>query len=315
VGFPFEDFLGGSPGRCDDHFAAPSEQVAEDVLLDAAVNDHHAKAQPRFAPVAVVQVRVGGRSGLGDGHFGSGECGIVLVEVAVRAPASGLVVDDLAHQVATGKRRQLRSPRHQRLVVELAGRDDAHLPAMCAQVSGELAGVNARDADDTVVGEVATEVPIAAPVRGVLVVFADDESLDPRSPGFHILGIDAVVADLGVCHRDYLSAVRGVRQHFLIADHTGVKTYLARRFALGPEPVPVKNRAVRESEQRGPHLPDHRSPRLRLENALAYYATSEGLMQRQRRTAGNGEWGMGNDNGTARDTVVVRRSLFPIPRR
>jgi hypothetical protein len=95
-------------------------------------------------------------------------------------------------------------------------------------------------------------------LEGVIVVRAYHESLHPRPPRLHVLGVNPVVADLGVGHRHDLTTVGGVGEHLLIPDHPGVETDLTERLALRPEVVSVKDCAVRQRKNGGPPVLRHR---------------------------------------------------------
>jgi hypothetical protein len=72
---------------------------------------------------------------------------------------------------------------------EFGGDAGAHR-AERAEVFGERAGVDAFDAEDSVIGEVsASEWLAGAPVRRDLAEFADDEGADVGFAGFSVLGL------------------------------------------------------------------------------------------------------------------------------
>ena len=80
--------------------------------------------------------------------------------------------------------------------------------------------------------EVVAQRPLRAPVARHRRLVADDEAGDLRRARLDVVRRDAVVADLGAGHRDDLSGVGRIGQHFLIAGHAGVEHDLAARFAL-----------------------------------------------------------------------------------
>ena len=58
---------------------------------------------------------------------------------------------------------------------------------------------------------------------------------------FDILGVDAVVADFRIGHRDDLAAIAGIGEDLLVAGHRGVEADFAVDFALGAEGNAGKN--------------------------------------------------------------------------
>ena len=65
--------------------------------------------------------------------------------------------------------------------------------------------------------------------------FADDEPGQVRLAALDVLGVDAVVADLRVGHRDDLAAVARIGQDLLVAGHARVEADLAVDLAVGAE--------------------------------------------------------------------------------
>ena len=70
--------------------------------------------------------------------------------------------------------------------------------------------------------------------------FADDEPCRCGRRDFNILGIDAVVADVRIGHRDDLTRVGRVGEDFLIAGHRGVEDTSPSTSPSAPNAVPVK---------------------------------------------------------------------------
>ena len=100
-----------------------------------------------------------------------------------------------------------------------AGGNAAAHGAVLAKVQREGAGVDAFDAGHALTHEEVGQAFRGAPVGRLLAAFLDDEGGHVDFFGFHVLGVDAVVADERI-GKDYnLSAERRVRQGFLIAAH------------------------------------------------------------------------------------------------
>ncbi len=124
------------------------------------------------------------------------------------------------------------------------GGEAGALGAVGAQQAGELAGVDAFDAGDAVAGEPVAEGFLGAPVGMEPGEFADGEAAHLGAGGFVVFFADAVVADERVGHRDDLSPVGRIRQHFLVAGHGGVEAGFARHRSRGAEGASLENRTV-----------------------------------------------------------------------
>ena len=67
------------------------------------------------------------------------------------------------------------------------------------------------------------------PVAPVLAKFTDDKAVDERFPRLHEDIGNTIVADHRIGQRKKLTAVRGICQTFLIADHARIEDDLAHR--------------------------------------------------------------------------------------
>ena len=72
-----------------------------------------------------------------------------------------------------------------------------------------------------------------------------------RPAALDVLGVDAVVADQRVGHRDDLAAVGGIGEDLLVAGHGGVEADLAVDLSLGAEGLAGVDRAVFQGELGG----------------------------------------------------------------
>ena len=79
-------------------------------------------------------------------------------------------------------------------------------------------------------------------------MLADDEAGQVRPPALDVLGIDAVVADLRVGHRDDLAAVAGIGEDLLVAGHRRVEADFAVDFAIGADRSAGEDGAVFEGK-------------------------------------------------------------------
>ena len=84
--------------------------------------------------------------------------------------------------------------------------------------------------------QVGVEVAVRAEVARHAGEFADDEAVDLQAARLPVLGVDAVVADERVGHRDDLAGVGRVGEDFLIAGHGGVEHDFAARSPGAPKP-------------------------------------------------------------------------------
>ncbi len=78
--------------------------------------------------------------------------------------------------------------------------------------------------------------------------FADDEAPQSELVALDVLGVDPVVANLRIGHRDDLTAIRWVGQDLLIARHAGVEDDFAEELARSSESGSGKDGAVGESK-------------------------------------------------------------------
>src|SRR5204863_5220770 len=76
----------------------------------------------------------------------------------------------------------------------------------------------------------------------------DDETPQENFAALGIGRVDAVVADLGIRHRDDLSAVRRIGQDFLVTGHARIEYDFAVDLAVGPESQTGENFAIFEGQ-------------------------------------------------------------------
>ncbi len=148
---------------------------------------------------------------------------------------------DRAHE--SGRRRGLG---RQTCVVEVHGREHAFHRAESAQLAHQGPGVDARDAHDSMPGEIVFERAFRAEIARHPAEISHDEAGQMGMLAFEIGGVDAIVADLGIGHRHDLAPIARIGQDFLIAGHRGVETHFAIDFAGGAEARARHDRAVFE---------------------------------------------------------------------
>ena len=162
---------------------------------------------------------------------------------------------DRLHPVGPGHRRGLPRPGHHRGgVSDDGGVGREHRPhrAGRAQAADEGAGVDAGQAGDAVFLQVLVERAVGAVVRVGRRQLLDDEAGDVGAGALAVVGVDAVVADQGVGHRDDLALVRRVGERLLVAVHRGVEDRLGlARHAGRAERAAGEDRAVLQREGGG----------------------------------------------------------------
>ena len=133
-----------------------------------------------------------------------------------------------------------------------------------AQPADEGPRVDAREADDAVPLQISVERFLRAEVARPLGEFLDDEAGQVGLAAFDVLGVDAVVADLGVGHRHDLPAIARIGEDFLIAGHRRVEADFAIDLAGGAERGAGEDRAVFQGKLCGlwscRHLATHHLP-------------------------------------------------------
>ena len=128
--------------------------------------------------------------------------------------------------------------------VELEVRNDAAHHAVGAQVAHECAGVDLGEHGNLVALEVFLGDFLGTPVRADARELADNQALDVRAGGFVVVGVGAVIADLGVGENYDLSSVGRVGENFLIAGDGSIKNDFAVTFAFGAEAFAVEDASV-----------------------------------------------------------------------
>ena len=97
-------------------------------------------------------------------------------------------------------------------------------------------------------GQIFFERAVRAKIAGHAAALAHDKAGQMRPAAFHVLGVDAVVADFRIGHRDDLTAVARIGQDLLISGHRGVEANFAVDFSLRAKRSAGKNGAVFQGE-------------------------------------------------------------------
>jgi len=213
IGIFFEDFLGCGGGGNDGDFAAELAEVAGDIPLHAVVDGDD------------VGAIVGG-------------CGIfrgieVVEGVESLVPFEGFFGDDFLNEVSSDESGTGLGLGDEGLIVEVGGGEYAFHSSPDAESADEGAGVDALNADDAGFLEVFVEAFGGAIVAGGAAEFLDNKAAEGELGTFDVFGVDAVVPDEGVGHRDDLATVRGIGEDLLVPGHASIEADLAIDFAFG----------------------------------------------------------------------------------
>src|SRR5271166_2735133 len=223
VGLHGQHIFGAGGCGNDGHATRFANQAAKDVLLDAVVVGHHAV--------------------LGCAIFHAHDLGR-LVGAHAFVPLIDTGRGDLLGQVSAvhlGYRARLGD---QLFGVKLKGGYDTTHHAMGAEMTHESAGVDFGKHGDFVALEVLLCDLLRAPVGANAGELADNQALDIRSGRLIVVGVGAVVADLGVGENYDLAGVGGIGEDFLIAGDGSIKNDFAVTFAFGAEAFAAEDSTV-----------------------------------------------------------------------
>lgn len=150
-----------------------------------------------------------------------------------------------------------------------ADEDAGALGALLAQDARELAGVDAGNGDDALLGKVLGQRLRGTEVRHAGRTVADHQAGGVDAVRLDVLGVDAGVADVRIGQRDDLATIAGIGENFLVPGHGGVEHHLGDRMARRTDRYASKNGTVRQSqncrreavEPLGKELRQHSKPR------------------------------------------------------
>ena len=229
VGFVAEDLLGARRSRHHRDRAALAREAAQDVALGPVIDRDHAVAGRGHPPEA--GLRRPGR----------------------RVPAISPAAGHLAGEVHAGEPRP--GPR---LGFERGGVDRARLVvdqrrrlgAPIAQMPGEPARIDARDAHQIVGAQPVVEMPLGAVARRPGHLGAQHQPARGGGGRLEVLGVRADVADMGKGEGDDLPGVGGIGQDLLIARDRGVEAKLSHAPPASAQSTAPENRAVGKKKRR-----------------------------------------------------------------
>ncbi len=148
-------------------------------------------------------------------------------------PILRLIRQYLAYQIAADKAFARAGLGDEARIVQIDRRQHAlHRPAR-SQPTHERPGVDRFDGHDARAAQIVGEALFRAKITLHAAVLADHKASQLRPPAFHVLGVDAVIADLRVGHRDDLTTVTRIGEDLLVAGHRRVEANFAVDFAIG----------------------------------------------------------------------------------
>ncbi len=216
VRIPSQDFVAGSGSGQNDASHADRREPPQNVMLEAAVEDHD--------PVAITFA----------GFFDR-----FLARVAPRigrlrrhaVHKIGFVIGLGLLQIAEG-------------LIGISVRDRAHGDSGAANTLGNGTGIQPLNGHHLAFHEKLVERFRGAPVARQIASLADDETRWLKPVGFKIVFVDPVVSDERISKKDDLPGVAGVGQNLLIAGHAGVENNFTGRFSGVSERFSLVDRAV-----------------------------------------------------------------------
>jgi len=113
--------------------------------------------------------------------------------------------------------------------------DAAILRTHRTQMARQFAGINIGNGNGFLGNQIARKALRGAEVAGQQGQVLDDQSRCVDLFGFDILGVDTVVADMGIGERDDLLAIARVGQYFLVPAHGGIEYHFADSLACGAD--------------------------------------------------------------------------------
>ena len=159
-----------------------------------------------------------------------------------------LLGNDLAHQIAADQARTGVGLGHQAGIVEIDRGKNALHRAANANAAHQGPRVDALHADDSIAGKILVQLAIGAEIARPAALLANDEPGQVRLVAFDVLGVDAVVADLRIGHRDNLATIARIGKDLLISGHRRVEADFTVNFAICSKRLAGKYCAVFQSE-------------------------------------------------------------------
>ena len=127
--------------------------------------------------------------------------------------------------------------------------DHAVLRPFLAQETDDLTRVDAGDARHPVQRQPSRQGRLRAVARRRRDGLVQHASARQRHRRFHVLVVDAGIADMGEREGHDLAGVGGVGQDLLVARHRGVEAELSRGPSLDADPLPAEDLSVRQHQE------------------------------------------------------------------
>ena len=106
---------------------------------------------------------------------------------------------------------------------------------MSSDLTDQCTRIDTLQSDDVVSFKIRVQGFGLTIVAGEFAQFLYDKSLQEQASAFNVFGVDAVVSNEWISHRDDLASVRRIGQDFLITSHAGVENNLAVNFTISSE--------------------------------------------------------------------------------
>ena len=87
------------------------------------------------------------------------------------------------------------------------------------------------------------------PVAGIGLIFFNNKTFQMNARRFHVLVINAVIADQRIRHGDDLTFIGGIGNHFLITGHACIEDDFPQCFACARKGKTLKDTAVFQDQQ------------------------------------------------------------------
>src|ERR1700676_123075 len=229
-----QNVFGWGSRRNDLHVAVRIHEDTKDVLLNAEIVGHYAKALAFLFGNRLVFL----------GH--REPCNRAPIPAVRLRAAHATRQFETAH--GGNGARFFDEPLGRRSV----GRDDTAKSADLADVPNQCPCIEVPDYRNAVAVQVMLRGFRGAPVGGQARKFAHDQRFDERPLGFLVIDIRTYIANVWIGEADNLAGIAGIAENFLIAGEAGIKNDFAAAPRAGACSAPVKESSVLERENGRP---------------------------------------------------------------
>ena len=159
-------------------------------------------------------------------------------------PFLGLLRHDLLHEITSNQASTGFCLGDQALIVEILRRENPLHRSLSTNAADEGSCVDASDANNSVLLQIFVKTAFRSKVAVNATQFADDKTRQMWPAAFDILFVDAVVANLGISHRDNLPSITWVGEDFLITRHRGVEANFPFNFTRSSKACAGVDRSI-----------------------------------------------------------------------